>query len=307
VKPFRFGAKATRADSAKEWGDLARRAEDLGYSSFQIDDHFGGQLAALPAAMAAAAHTTSIKVGPLVAGNDFRNPVLLAKEAATIDLLSEGRFVLGVGAGWLKQDYQMSGIAQDDAHTRIERLSEAIQIFRGIWSGESFSFSGAHYEVAETTGYPVPGEGIPILVGGGGKEILSVAARQADIVGINPKIVGRSINPRSMATTATEVVDQKLAWVREAAGDRFDSLELQLQVFVTIVTEDPVAVAEKLGPGVGLPPQVVLDAPYFQIGSISQIRDRLVELRERWGINYIAFQPDATEAMAPVVSELAGT
>lgn len=305
-RPFKFGAKATKAESGKEWADLARQAEDLGYVSFQIDDHFGSQLAPLPAAMAAAAATSSIKVGPLVAGNDFRNPVVLAKEAATIDMLSDGRFLLGVGAGWLKQDYAVAGIDQADAATRIDRLSEAIQIFRGVWSAEPFSFSGTHYTVAETTGYPKPVSRIPLLIGGGGQKVLSLAARHADIVGINPKIVGRSINPRSMATAAADVVDEKLGWVKAAAGDRFDSLELQLQVFVTIVTDEPMASAEKLAPAFGLPPEVVLQAPYFQIGSVSKIKENLLELREHWGISYIAFQGDATQAMAPVVADLAG-
>jgi probable F420-dependent oxidoreductase len=307
-RSFKFGAKATKASSAKEWADLARQAEDLGYVSFQIDDHTASaMLSPMPACMAAAAATTNLKVGPLVAGNDFRNPVVMAREAATVDLLSDGRFILGIGAGWLKQDYDVAGVTQDDADTRIERLAEAVQIFRGLWSGEPFSFSGKHYTVAETTGYPKPASDIPILIGGGGQKILSLAAQQADIVGINPKIVARGINPRSMATAAADVVDEKLGYVKAAAGDRFDSLELQLQVFVTVVTEDPMAVAEKLAPNFGLTPDLVLQAPYFQIGTVSQIKEDLQALRERWGISYIAFQGDATQAMAPVVAELAGT
>ena len=306
-RTFKFGAKATKAGSGKEWADVARQAEDLGYVSLQIDDHFGSQLAPIPAAMAAAAATNSIKVGTLVAGNDFRNPVVLAKEAATIDLLSDGRFVLGIGAGWLKGDYDVAGIRQDAASTRIERLDEAVQVMRGIWSAEPFSFSGQHYTVAEITGYPKPVSDIPVLIGGGGQKVLSLAARRADIVGINPKIVGRSINPRSMATAAADVVDEKLGWVKAAAGDRYDQIELQLQVFVVVVTDDPMPVAEKLASNFGLPPEVVLAAPYFQIGSVAQITDNLRELRDRWDISYIAFQPDATVAMAPVVAELAGT
>ena len=306
-RTFKFGAKATKADSGKEWTELARQAEDLGYCSFQIDDHFGSQLAPMPAVMAAAAATSTIKVGPLVAGNDFRNPVALAKESATIDLLSDGRFILGVGAGWLKSDYDVAGIDQADASTRIDRLEEAVRIFRGVWSAEPFSFSGRHYRVADSTGYPKPVSDIPILIGGGGQKVLSLAARQADIVGINPKIVARTLNPRSMATVAADVVDEKVRWVKEAAGDRYDQLELQLQVFVTVVTDDPMPVAEKLSTAFGLPPEVVLSAPYFQIGSVAQITDNLRELRERWDISYIAFQGDATTAMAPVVAKLAGT
>ena len=305
-RPLEFGAKATKARSAREWADLARQAEDLGFVSFQIDDHFGSQLAPMPAAMAAAAATSTIKVGPLVAGNDFRNPVVTAKEAATIDLLSDGRFLLGIGAGWLKGDYDVAGIHQDGASTRIERLGEAIDVFRGVWSAEPFSFTGKHYNVAETTGYPKPVSDIPILVGGGGRQILSLAAQKADIVGVNPKIVGRSINPRSMATAAADVVDEKISWIKEAAGERYDTLKLQLQVFVTVVTDDPMPVAEKLAPAFGLPPEVVLAAPYFQIGPLAKIEEDILELRDRWDISYIAFQGDATTAVAPLVSKLAG-
>ena len=307
TRPFKFGAKATKAGSAKEWADLAKQAEDLGFVSFQMDDHFGNQLAPVPAIMAAASATSSIKVGPLVAGVDFRNPVVFAKEAATIDLLSEGRFMMALGAGWLKDDYAIAGIDQDDALTRIERLGEAIDIMRGLWGEGKFSYKGKHYTVAEVDGKPAPVSDIPILVGGGGQKILSLAAQKADIVGINPKIVARSINPKSMATAAADVVDQKLAWVKEAAGDRLDQIELQMQVFVTAVTDDPAPIAENLSKAFGLPPEVVLQAPYFQLGSIDSIVENLQGLRERWGISYIAFQQDATAAVAPIVERLAGT
>ena len=225
-RPFRFGAKATKAGSAKEWADIARQAEDLGYVSLQIDDHFGNQLAPIPAIMAAAAVTTNLKVGTLVAGVDFRNPVVLAKEAATIDLLSDGRFMLGLGAGWLKDDYAIAGIDQADADTRIARLGEAVDIMRGLWGEGKFSYAGEHFSVAEVDGKPAPVSDIPILIGGGGQKMLSLAAQKADIVGINPKIVARSINPKSMATAAADVVDQKVGWVKEAAGDRLDEIEL---------------------------------------------------------------------------------
>ena len=307
VRPFRFGAKAVKATSAKEWTDLVRRAEDLGYASFSMDDHFGNQLAPVPALMAAADATSRILVGTHVAGVDFRNPVLFAKECATIDLLSEGRFTLGIGAGWSAKDYAAAGITQDDAGVRIERLGEAVTIMKGLWGDGPFSFEGRHYQVAENEGLPKPASPIPVMIGGGGPKILSLAAQQADIVGINPKIVGRAINPRSMATTAADTMDEKVAWVREAAGDRADDLELQLQVFVTAVTDDPQSVAEKLGPAFGLPPEVILAAPFYQVGSVEQITEDIQAIRERWGISYILFQNDGMVPMGPVVAKLAGT
>ena len=307
ARPFRFGAKSVKASSAKEWTDLARQAEDLGYASFSMDDHFGNQLAPVPALMAAADATSRILVGTHVAGVDFRNPVLFAKECATIDLLSEGRFTLGIGAGWSVKDYAAAGIPQDDAATRIERLGEAVTVMKGLWSEGPFSFEGRHYQIAENEGIPKPGSHIPVMIGGGGPKILSLAAQQADIVGINPKIVGRSINPRSMATTAADTMDEKVAWVRQAAGDRLDDLEFQLQVFVTVVTDDPQSVAEKLSGAFGLPPEVILAAPFYQVGTVEQITEDIQAIRERWGINYILFQNDGLVPMGPVVAKLSGT
>ena len=304
---FRFGAKATRATSGKEWRDLAKQAEDLGYASFQIDDHFGNQLAPVPAIMAAAAATEKIYVGPHVAGIDFRNPVLFAKEAATIDLLSDGRMMLGLGAGWSKDDYAIAGIEQAPASTRIERLGEAVTIMRGLWGAEPFSFEGAHFTVAESNAMPKPVNQIPILIGGGGQKLLTLATQVADIVGINPKIVGKSINPRSMATAAADAVDEKIGFVKAAAGDRFGEIELQLQLFKTVVKDEPGPTAGAPTKAFEMPPEVVATAPFFQIGSVAQIKENLIAMRERWGISYIVCQNDGTQALAPIVAELAGT
>lgn len=306
-KRFRFGAKAVKAGSAKEWVDTVRQAENLGYVSFHMDDHFGNQLGVVPALMAAADATTTLLVGPHVAGVDFRNPVLFAKECATIDLLSEGRFTLGIGAGWSEKDYALAGIHQDNALTRIMRLGEAVRIMKGLWAEGPFSFAGEHYTIAEIDASPKPHSSIPIMIGGGGPKILGLAATEADIVGINPKIVGRKINPESMATAAADAMDEKVTAVRDAAGDRFDDLELQVQIFKTVVTDQPAEVAEQLAPAFGLPPDVLLNAPFFQIGSVAQITENIEAMRERWGISYVLFQSDGTVPMAPVVEKLAGT
>ena len=306
-RPFRFGAKAVKAGSAKEWTDIVRQVEDLGYESFHMDDHFGNQLGVVPALMAAANATSTLLVGPHVVGVDFRNPVLFAKECATIDLLSEGRFTLGIGAGWSEKDYAVAGIEQDNAITRIGRVREAVQIMKGLWGEGPFTFDGDHYRVAEVDAVPKPASRIPIMIGGGGPKILAVAAEHADIVGINPKIVGRSINAESMATAAADAMDEKVAAVRAAAGDTFDDLELQVQIFKTVVTDQPQQVCEQLAPAFGLPPDVMLDAPFFQIGSVAQITEDLQAMRERWGISYILFQSDGVGPMAPVVAQLAGT
>jgi probable F420-dependent oxidoreductase len=306
-RPFRFGAKAVKAGSAKEWTDIVRQAEDLGYASFHMDDHFGNQLGVVPALMAAADATSSILVGPHVAGVDFRNPVMFAKECATIDLLSEGRFTLGIGAGWSEKDYAIAGIQQDNALTRIGRLREAVQIMKGLWGEGAFSFEGEHYRVAEVDAVPKPYSPIPIMIGGGGPKILALAAEEAEIIGINPKIVGRKINPESMATTAADAMQEKVDAVRAAAGDKFDELELQLQVFKTVVTDDPEATVEQLAPAFGMTPDVMRDAPFFQVGTVEQITEDIQAMRERWGISYVLFQSDAIGPMGPVVERLAGS
>ncbi len=206
------------ASSGREWADLARCAEDLGYSTFQVADHLGDQFAAVPAIMAAACATESIEVGPLVAAVDLRNPVMLAKEAATIDLLSDGRFLMGVGAGWSEEDYAIGGIPQASAGIRLDRMVEAVQIMRGFWGEASFSFQGEHYSVAEVDSVPKPASKIPILIGGGGKKVLTLAARHADIVSINPKVVGRKFDSRSLGTAVEELVDERVGWIKDAAG-----------------------------------------------------------------------------------------
>ena len=185
--------------------------------------------------------------------------------------------------------------------TRIERLGEAVQIMKGMWGEGAFSFEGQHFRVAEVDAVPKPYSPIPLMIGGGGPKILALAAQQADIVGINPKIIGRKINPESMATTAADAMDEKLDAVRAAAGDKFDELELQVQIFKTVVTDNPQEAAEQLGPAFGLPADVVLNAPFFQIGSVEQITENLQAMRDRWGISYILFQADGIGPMGPVV------
>ena len=186
-RPFRFGVMAQKASTGAQWTEIAKKTEDLGYSSLLMPDHFGEQLAPVPALAVAAAATSSLRVGTLVFANDFRHPTMLAKEAATLDLLSDGRLEVGVGAGWMNEDYAWTGIAHDRAGVRIDRMIESIEILRGLWADGPFSFSGDHYTISEYEGQPKPVQagGPPVIVGGGGKRVLSTAARLADIVGVN--------------------------------------------------------------------------------------------------------------------------
>jgi probable F420-dependent oxidoreductase len=300
---------AAKATSSREWAETAKKAEDLGYSALLMPDHFGDQLAPIAALSTAAAVTSDLRVGTLVFANDFRHPAVLAKEAATLDLLSDGRLEVGVGAGWMTTDYTTTGIAHDRAGVRIDRMVEAIEVLRGLWGDGAYSFEGEHYTITEMDGLPKPVQpgGPPIVVGGGGKRVLSTAARIADIVGVNPNVGEGTIGPEAIASMSADATEQKLGWVREAAGDRFDDVEISILKFVTIVTDSRDAVAEKVGGAMGMDASTMLASPHSMIGSADQIADELVEQRERWQGSYVTVQSDALEAFAPVVAALAGT
>jgi probable F420-dependent oxidoreductase len=300
---------AAKASSGADWVATARKAEELGYSALLMPDHYGDQLGVIPALTAAAAATTNLRVGSLVFANDFRHPALLAKDTATIDLLSDGRLEVGVGAGWMDDDYRWTGVPHDSAGTRISRMIEAIEVLRGLWGPEPFSYSGEHYTITEMNGMPKPVQagGPPLIVGGGGKRVLTTAARLADIVGVNPNVGAGSFGPAAIASMSADATDEKLTWVRDAAGDRFDDLEISILKFVTTVTDDRDTVAEKVGGAMGIDAATILASPHTMVGSAEQIADELVEQRDRWQGSYVTVQLDAIDTFAPVVAALAGT
>ena len=300
---------ASRARSSSEWTDTAKKAEDLGYSTLVMPDHFGDQLAPIAALSTAAAVTDTLRVGTLVFANDFRHPAVLAKETATLDLLSDGRLEVGVGAGWMSDDYTGTGIVEDRPGIRIDRMIEAIAVLRGLWGEGEFSFDGDHYTITGMDGRPKPVQagGPPIVVGGGGKRVLSTAARLADVVGVNPNVGEGKVGPEAIASMSADATDEKLGWVRAAAGDRFEEIEISILKFVTIVTDDRDAVAEKVGTGMGMDAATLLASPHTLVGSAEQVADELVAQRERWQGSYVTVQADALESFAPVVAALAGT
>jgi probable F420-dependent oxidoreductase len=308
-RPFRFGVMAAKARSASEWRETAKKAEDLGYSALLMPDHFGDQLSPVAALSTAAAVTETLRIGTLVFANDFRHPAVLAKDTATIDLLSDGRLEVGVGAGWMTDDYSWTGITHDRPGVRIDRMIEAIEVLRGLWGDDAFSFEGEHYTITEMNGLPKPVQsgGPPIIVGGGGKRVLSTAARLADIVGVNPNVGEGKVGPEAIASMSADATEEKLGWVRDAAGDRFDDIEISILKFVTIVTDDRDAVAEKVGGGMGMDAATILASPHTLVGSADQIVDELVAQRDRWQGSYVTVQSDALDAFAPVVAALAGT
>ena len=305
---FRFGAQLSYAGSGAEWAAKARRVEELGYATLCVPDHFDDQLAPIPAVLAAAAATTTLRVGTLVLDNDFRHPLVVAKEAATVDVLSGGRFELGLGAGWMSADYEQSGIVCEPAGVRIDRLAEALAVVKGLFAGGRYSFAGTHYRVTGHPGTPVPVQQPrpPILVGGGGHRILSLAAREADIVSVNFDLRSGSVGPHLGLTGTAKATAEKVGWVREAAGPRFDDIELSFTAYLTMVTGDRDAVAAGLGSGFGLSGEDVLAMPNFAIGTAGQIADELERRRDELGFSYVVVGGECFEAMAPVVERLAG-
>jgi len=309
-RQFRFGVQVAGAPDGKAWGELARKAEDLGFSSLFLPDHFGDQLAPAPALMAAADATTTLRVGALVWDNDYKHPVVLAKEAATIDVLSGGRLEFGIGAGWMNTDYEQSGIVKDRDGVRIARLLEAIAIYKGLWAKGPFSFEGEHYRITDLDGLPKPAQqpGPPMLIGGGGPNVLGIAAREADIVGVNPAIPKGYIDASAAAEVVPTKLDTKLTWIKEAAGDRFDDLELNVLVFATTVGPGAGDMREQIAQLFSIAPADLDASPYAWVGDASQVADQLRAARERWATSYFVVQGDAAmDQVAPIVAELAGT
>jgi probable F420-dependent oxidoreductase len=243
----------------------------------------------------------------MVLGNDYRHPVVLAKEAATLDVLTGGRFELGIGAGWMSTDYEAAGIPLDRPGVRIERTTEALAVLRGLWSDEPCTVAGDHYRVTGLDGHPKPltPGGPPIVIGGGGQRILTLAGREADVVGINVNLAAGVIDREAFWDGTSETTDEKVRWVRAAAGDR--EPELHVRVHLAMVTDDRDGIVDQLADGFGLTPDQARATPHALVGDVSEICDQLVERRERWGISYLGLSADQLEPFAPVIARLAGT
>jgi probable F420-dependent oxidoreductase len=287
MRPFRFGVVSGNAVSRAEWVAKARKAEDLGYATLLVPDHIVIGLAPLTALAVAAEATSTLRVGSLVLGNDFRHPAWLAKEAATLDLLSDGRFELGMGAGYLPADYAQTGLPFDSPGTRVARLEEALDVVTRLFTDEPVSFAGKHYTVTGLRGRPTPVQrpGPPIFVGGTGKRLLSVAARRADSIG-----VGFTVWRTEVTAVQPADIERKVGWIRDAAGDRFARLELGYTVFQAVVAD-----AE-------LP-----SSPHVLAGDVERVVAEVVERRERYGFSYVQVMEQQMDAFAPVVARLAGS
>lgn len=293
TQPFRFTVVTAGAPSHTAWVALARRAEELGYATLVVPDRTIIGFAPLTALAVAAEATTSLRIGCRVFCNDYRHPALLAKEVATLDVLSDGRFELGLGAGIGPWDYQQLGMPFEDAGTRVSRLQESLAILKGLFTQESVTFSGKYYTISGMKGLPWPIQKPhpPIVMGCAGKRMLSLAAREANGISLMFRI-----SPQDR-DGPNALLEEQLAWLREAAGSRFAHLELtQLAYNITITGPRTDSRPEEEGPPL---PRIPM--------SIEQAVEHLLGQRERYGFSSIPVYGGAQmEKFAPVVARLAG-
>lgn len=307
-RPFRFAGGLFRSASVAEWADGARRLESAGYDSLAIADHFSPTyFAPIPALMAAAMATTRLRVVCTVFANDFRHPAALAKEVATVDVLSGGRIDFGFGAGYQRPEFDRVGIRFDPPAVRVSRFEEALHVLKGLWADGPFTFTGKHYSITNYDSQPKPMQRPhpPVFLGGGGKRLLSFAAREADIIGI----LARSMPAGDGLDRAEETeahVAEKVAWIREAAAERFERLELAMLIWAVEVTNNRSGGAERVAARTQRPVEHILDSPYYLIGTVDAIVERLVSLRERLHVSHFTIFESDTTAFAPVVARLAG-
>src|SRR5205809_882345 len=292
-RPFRFGVVTAYAQSHTAWITTARRVEELGYATLLMPDRVTiGSLAPLAALAVAAEAATSLRVGSYVFCNEYRHPVLLAREAVTLDLLSEGRFELGLGAGVGPSEFQQMGIPFANAGTRVGHLEEALQLMKQLFTEETVNFTGKYYTITEIKGYPRPVQKphMPLLVAGAGERMLKLAAREADIIAVGSKITGQGLDP----TDAT--LEQKIAWIKEAAGERFADLELSQTVYDLLITDSGSDLSTQAG-GPPIPKRAL---------STEQAVTHLLEQRDRYGFSYLQVYEGQMENFAPVVARLTG-
>ena len=309
-RPFRFGVQASNASTAQEWAELAKRVEGAGFDVLTMPDHFTQQLAPVPALMAAMDATTTLRTGALVFDNDYKHPVVLAKELATMDLLSDGRTEIGLGAGWMISDYEQAGIPYDSPKVRIDRFVEGLRIIKGVMNDGPFSFSGEHYTITNYEGFPKPIQKPcpPILIGGGGKRVLTLAAREADIIGINGTLTAGVVGPEALATMTAESVDEKVAIVAQAAKDagRLADIEMNISTFFVKVTNDREKTVDGISSMFGVEKDMIESSPFALIGSVDYCIEELIARREKWGFSYTIVGGENVDECEPIVAALRG-
>ena len=306
MKPFRFAVQASNTLSAKEWKNLARKVESLGYSTLFIPDHFGEQLSPLVGLTVAAESTSKLKVGSLVFDNDYRHPLVLAREIATLDNLCDGRVEFGIGAGWMTSDYSESGIPLESPKIRVDKLSEAVDIFLELFETGKSSFKGKYYNLTDAQCFPVVSTKPhpKLLIGGGSPKVLQLAATKADIVGINASLKAGAIGAEMMNEISPEKFDQRYRWVKDFAKDRINEIEIQCLTFFVQITESGKEARENLAKMFSIDSEIAGEIPLALVGSKNEIKEMLQKRRERWGFSYVVVHEPEMEQFAEIVAEL---
>jgi probable F420-dependent oxidoreductase len=325
TKPFRFSLQSFNTESPQSWRNLIAKTEALGYSSFQLADHFLSAgpalegtfhppqgLAALPAIAMALEQTTTLRVGCRVFCNDYHHPLMLAKEAATMDYLSGGRFEFGLGAGWIKNEYEAIDLPFDEFPERFSRFAETIHAYKAFMSGEPLNVDGQTIKWSGFHGTPTPAQTPypPIMIGGGSKKILTFAGQEADVVSLNFNNRAVILGPDGMTSGLADATAKKIEWVRAGAGERFEQLELEIGAYNTVITDHQAPTANAIADALGMSAEDILTHPHCLIGSVDFICEELIRRREAYGISYIAVLDDGennmAEVFAPVVARLTG-
>jgi len=313
MRPFHFLADVSEVVTGVELASRAKRAEAMGYHAVVVPDHLLGQLSPVVALATVAAATTTLRMSAFVLNNDLRHPAVLAQDLASIDVLSDGRIDIAIGAGWNKPEYDAIGLPFDPTPVRQARLAESITVLKGAFRGEPFSFAGEHYTITEYTGHPVPVQRPhpPFFIGGGGRRTLTLAGREADIVGLAPRVLpGAKVDAQSITWTGTK---EKIDWVRDAAGERFESIELNIYPsgWPVTITDDLHGEARRVvdrikqRTGVELSEQDIIDSPHVFIGSIDRLVEKFLQLRAELGITSVLLGD--IDELAPVLERLSGS
>jgi probable F420-dependent oxidoreductase len=305
-KKFRFGVEMLEPFQGMSWAESAQRLESLGYSTLFVSDHFDEGYGPIVGMAVAAAATKNLHVASAVFAPDFRHPAVIARELASIDLISEGRLEVGIGAGYTVSDFETTGIHMDPPGVRVERMMEYVAVLRGLFSPEPFSFDGKHFKISNLEGLPHPYTkgGPPILIAGGGKRMLTFAATHADIIGVNTNLPSSEVRAASTRDAVPSSIDEKISWIREAAGARFDDIELHAWVQFAEVTDDSDSVIKELTGRFDATEEEVRSSPKVLVGDVNEIVERTLALRDRFGYSYFTVQQPAALDFAEVVAQL---
>ncbi|MDF3308203.1 TIGR03621 family F420-dependent LLM class oxidoreductase [Rhodococcus sp. T2V] len=302
TKQFKFGVVVRKAESGRAWADRARLVEQSGFSTMLMPDHFvGPRFAPIAALSAAAAATSTLRIGTLVFSNDYRHPVVLGKELATLDVLSDGRLDVGLGTGWMREDYDRAGLSFDPPKVRFDRFVESLDVLRGVWGEGPFSYQGEYYQIDELVQEPKPVQKpFPkFLFPGGGPKMLRLAGKYADYINLTLRVRADGTAPDEK-DGGLESFLGKIDTIRESAGARFDDIAIG-----TSIQEVGIPQSTESWSAVNLSRQE--DTPQILRGDVSEMVDKLRFWRDTHGLNFFVLHNDKDlETFIPVVEKLAG-